>query len=187
MKAIASLSPRVCLFVFDSSQSFNYLMDVYDNIFVINDFVYDLTFHWWLNSSNPFQTPFFSSIMTITERLMDSSFYGYINGDILVPEYILTILQYIQTQQTNQILQQKAYLPPSISYLGHVNWSSNKYDCLSRYTSFFEQYNSLQSTVWFLLGEKGTLHYSCSSIDSNTTSIDRISSSIHNLHWIMKS
>ena len=33
-----------------------------------------------------------------------------------------------------------------------------------------------------VLGEKGTLHYSCSSIDSNTTSIDRISSSIHNLH-----
>ncbi|KAK8810513.1 hypothetical protein WA158_007088 [Blastocystis sp. Blastoise] len=59
---------------------------------------------------NRYGTPYFSSMIGIIEQTYDSMFYGYINGDILVSQDIITIMEQLTCKIYKKELKEKVML-----------------------------------------------------------------------------
>lgn len=57
--------------------------------------------------TNDYKKPVFPFLMQTTEKLLDGSFYGYINGDVILSESVFPFLETILSNQHNHDLLQK--------------------------------------------------------------------------------
>lgn len=60
-----------------------------------------------IHRTNPFGTPFFTSLLADLERITQSVFVGYMNGDLLLHTSFVESLQFIQQTQKNGVLPKK--------------------------------------------------------------------------------
>lgn len=80
--------------------------------------------------TNEYKKPVFPFLMQTTEKLLDGSFYGYINGDVILSESVFPFLETILSNQHNHDLLQKGCMfagrVSEVKNLGQIDLSSHK-------------------------------------------------------------
>ncbi|KAK8799625.1 hypothetical protein WA158_006173 [Blastocystis sp. Blastoise] len=96
IKNIGMLSPYLTLTIYDKIGDYSNITNQYNNIFVSTNF-----------NENQFHTPFLGSILYDLEHSIEADYYGYINGDILLPPTVIDLFHEITKMRERKLIKNK--------------------------------------------------------------------------------